>query len=142
MSVEKIVVLELLLLIVTNIIIIFRTKKNTSEQQHNTPKEVYHIGNIDSLDSIIKIIDDIIKNIFDNYQIKELSDQDNLYISDNKQIEIVAHVFNKVYHSISDNIINKLLLVYNKEYIEDMIVQKVQQVVLAYAIEVNGNYKK
>ena len=112
--------------------------KNISKRHNN----VYHIGNIDSLENILKIIDDIINNVFTNYQIMDLSNINNLYITEKLQVEIITSVFNKVYHSISDNIINKLLLVYNKEYIEDMIAQKVQQVVLQYTIEINGNYKK
>lgn len=90
----------------------------------------------------MKIIDDIIENIFSNYQMIELSKHENLYITDTMQLEIIATVFSKVYDSISDNIINKLLLVYNKEYIEDMIAQKVQQVVLTYTVNINGNYKE
>lgn len=48
----------------------------------------------------------------------------------------------EVYTSISDNIWDKLSLIYKKDHIEDIIVQKVQMLVLAYTVDINGNYKE
>lgn len=70
-----------------------------------------------------------------------LAHVNNLYINDELQQKIIKEVFETVYISISDTVIDKLSLVYNREYIDDVIAQKVQMIVLNYTIEINGNYK-
>ena len=90
----------------------------------------------------INILDKIIQETFDRYQIFNLAHLKNPYIGDDLQQKIIKEVFTDVYGSVSDNIINKLSLIYKKEHIEDIIVQKIQLIVLNYTIEINGNYKE
>lgn len=89
----------------------------------------------------INLLDKIIDSIFARYQIMNLAHVNNLYINDELQQKIIKEVFETVYISISDTVIDKLSLVYNREYIDDVIAQKVQMIVLNYTIEINGNYK-
>lgn len=58
------------------------------------------------------------------------------------QQKIIMDITTEVYTSISDNIWDKLSLIYKKDHIEDIIVQKVQMLVLAYTVDINGNYKE
>lgn len=90
----------------------------------------------------MNILDKIIQETFDRYQIFNLAHLKNPYIGDDLQQKIIKEVFTDVYGSVSDNIINKLSLIYKKEHIEDIIVQKIQLIVLNYTIEINGNYKE
>lgn len=89
----------------------------------------------------IDIVDDIIKEVFARYQIMNLSHEENLYISDKRQYKIMEDVLKLVFEAISDNIIDKLSFIYKKEYIQDLIAQKVQMIVLQFVIETNGSYR-
>lgn len=107
-----------------------------SESQNN-----YYLStmNVD-LDNINNILDKIIDQAFTRYQIMKLGYKDNLYITEEMQNNIIYELTKNVFVSISDNLVNKLSLIYKKEYIDDLIVQKIQYVVLNYVIQVNGNY--
>lgn len=89
----------------------------------------------------MEILDKIIQQDFERYQILKLGHQDNLYITEEMQQKIIMDIATDVYTSISDNIWDKLSLIYKKEHIEDIIVQKIQMLVLTYTVEINGNYK-
>lgn len=92
-----------------------------------------------SIDTL-NIIDAIIQDIFNRYQIINLSHEENLYISDKRQLQIIQEVFTMVMNAISNNILERLSLIYKKEYIEDIIAQRVQMVVLQFVIDTNGSY--
>lgn len=86
-------------------------------------------------------MDKIIQQNFERYQILKLGHKQNLYISEEMQQKMIMDISKEVYSSISDNLWNKLSLIYRKDYIEDIIVQKIQMVVLTYTVEINGNYQ-
>ena len=66
----------------------------------------------------------------------------NEYITIKKQEEIVREVFTTVYNSISPTFLEKLSIIYKQDYIEDMIAQTVQMIVISYTSEVNGAYNE
>ena len=133
-----------LLTITINTIIITHTWRVNIKQKNvqTEAQQNYYLASTPiSMDEMM-IIDKIIQETFDRYQIFNLAHLKNPYISEDLQQKIIKDVFTDVYSSISENIINKLSLVYKKEHIEDIIVQKIQMIVLNYTIEVNGNYKE
>ena len=132
-----------LITITTNTILITRTWKASIEQkrEQSRAQSSYYLAsvpiNMDELD----ILDKIIQQDFERYQILKLGHKPNLYISEEMQQQIIMDIATEVYTSISDNIWDKLSLIYRKDHIEDIIVQKIQMLVLTYTVEINGNYK-
>ena len=132
-----------LITITINTILVTRTWKASIEQKREQSKaqSSYYLAsvpiNMDELD----ILDKIIQQDFERYQILKLGHKPNLYISEEMQQQIIMDIATEVYTSISDNIWDKLSLIYRKEHIEDIIVQKIQMLVLTYTVEINGNYK-
>lgn len=132
-----------LITITANTILITRTWKASIEQKREQSKaqSSYYLAsvpiNMDELD----ILDKIIQQDFERYQILKLGHKPNLYISEEMQQQIIMDIATEVYTSISDNIWDKLSLIYRKDHIEDIIVQKIQMLVLTYTVEINGNYK-
>lgn len=89
----------------------------------------------------MNILDRIVEESFNYYQLLNLSGKDNAYINEDTQQKIIYDVLSNVLSSVSDSIISKLSLIYKKDYIEDLIARKVQLVVLDYTISINGNYR-
>ena len=89
----------------------------------------------------MNILDRIVEESFNYYQLLNLSGKDNAYINEDTQQKIIYNVLSNVLSSVSDSIISKLSLIYKKDYIEDLIARKVQLVVLDYTISINGNYR-
>lgn len=145
MNMEILVVLVLLTLITItiNTILITRTWRASIEQKREQAESIsrYNLAsipiNIDELD----ILDKIIQQAFERYQILNLGHRENLYINEELQQNIIKDLTIEIYTSISDDIWDKLALIYKKEHIEDIIVQKIQMIVLTYTIEINGHYK-
>lgn len=133
-----------LLTITTNTIIITHTWKVNIKQKaaQTEAQQNYYLASTPISMDEMNILDKIIQETFDRYQIFNLAHLKNPYIGDDLQQKIIKEVFTDVYGSVSDNIINKLSLIYKKEHIEDIIVQKIQLIVLNYTIEINGNYKE
>ena len=90
----------------------------------------------------IKILDDIIDDEFTQYQIMYLAYQPDLYINPDIQKKIISEILESVLLKISDDLLDRLSLYYKKEYLGDIIFNKIKLVVINYTIEVNGNYKK
>lgn len=132
-----------LITITINTILITRTWRASIEQKREQAESIsrYNLAsipiNIDELD----ILDKIIQQAFERYQILNLGHRENLYINEELQQNIIKDLTIEIYTSISDDIWDKLALIYKKEHIEDIIVQKIQMIVLTYTIEINGHYK-
>ena len=146
MNMEILVALVLLTLITitANTILVTRTWKASIEQKRDQSKaqSSYYLASLPINLNELEILDKIIQQNFERYQILKLSHKDNLYITEEMQQKIIMDITTEVYTSISDNIWDKLSLIYKKEHIEDIIVQKVQMLVLAYTVDINGNYKE
>lgn len=145
MNMEILVALVLLTLITitANTILVTRTWRASIEQKREQSKaqSSYYLASLPINLNELKILDKIIQQDFERYQILKLGHQDNLYITEEMQQKIIMDIATEVYTSISDNIWDKLSLIYKKEHIEDIIVQKIQMLVLTYTVEINGNYK-
>lgn len=145
MNMEILVALVLLTLITitANTILVTRTWRASIEQKREQSKaqSSYYLASLPINLNELEILDKIIQQDFERYQILKLGHQDNLYITEEMQQKIIMDIATDVYTSISDNIWDKLSLIYKKEHIEDIIVQKIQMLVLTYTVEINGNYK-
>ena len=143
MEILVVLVLLTLITITINTILITRTWRASIEQKREQAESIsrYNLAsipiNIDELD----ILDKIIQQAFERYQILNLGHRENLYINEELQQNIIKDLTIEIYTSISDDIWDKLALIYKKEHIEDIIVQKIQMIVLTYTIEINGHYK-
>ena len=146
MNMEILVALVLLTLITitANTILVTRTWRASIEQKREQSKaqSSYYLASLPINLNELEILDKIIQQNFERYQILKLSHKDNLYITEEMQQKIIMDITTEVYTSISDNIWDKLSLIYKKDHIEDIIVQKVQMLVLAYTVDINGNYKE
>lgn len=136
-------VLLTLITITVNTILVTRTWRASIEQKREQSKaqSSYYLASLPINLNELEILDKIIQQDFERYQILKLGHQDNLYITEEMQQKIIMDIATDVYTSISDNIWDKLSLIYKKEHIEDIIVQKIQMLVLTYTVEINGNYK-
>lgn len=133
-----------LTVITANTILVTRTWRASIEQKREQSKaqSSYYLASLPINLNELEILDKIIQQNFERYQILKLSHKDNLYITEEMQQKIIMDITTEVYTSISDNIWDKLSLIYKKDHIEDIIVQKVQMLVLAYTVDINGNYKE
>ena len=99
--------------------------------------------NIDISDNMnLDMIDNLIDESVASYKIMKLEYQDDLYISEDIQNEMIECVLRDTLNKISPLVFDKLSLLYNKETVEDMILRKIKYIVMEYTIEVNGTYKK
>lgn len=112
-----------------------KTEQTIAQQKYYIATTPVDMGNLELLDTIIA-------DIFGRYEILTLSRKDNLYITDEMEQEMIRDIFTAVYTNISDDLIDKLTLIYKRSYIDDIIAQKVQMVIINYKINVNGNYKE
>ena len=133
----------MLLVLVTGITIIaiilnkvYKKKLEQGEAQYK-----YYIASMPIPMDDLAILDKLITDEFDRYQIMKLAHKQNLYITEAIQTNMIREIFVNVYSSLSDDLVNKLCIIYKKQHLEDLIIQKIQMVVLNYTIEVNGNYK-
>ena len=131
------------MVITANTILVTRTWRASIEQKREQSKaqSSYYLASLPINLNELEILDKIIQQDFERYQILKLGHQDNLYITEEMQQKIIMDIATEVYTSISDNVWDKLSLIYKKEHIEDIIVQKIQMLVLTYTVEINGNYK-
>ena len=115
-------------------------KNRLLESQRN-----YYLSNTVLDKASTTIIDEIIDDVATQYELLNFSVQDSqgkLYITEEMQNKMIEEVFTTVYTAISPVAMDKLLLVFSREYLEDMIAKKVQLTVLNYSIEVNGSYRQ
>lgn len=132
-----------LITITINTILVTRTWRASIEQKREQSKaqSSYYLASVPINMNELDILDKIIQQDFERYQILKLGHKPNLYITESMQQKIIMDIATEVYSSISDNIWDKLSLIYKKDHIEDIIVQKIQMLVLSYTVEINGNYK-
>lgn len=132
-----------LVTITINTAIITHTWRVSIEQKREQAKiqEQYYLSSMDVKVEDIDILDKIIDQAFVRYQILKLGHLNNLYITEEMEQKMIFELTKTVMETVSDNIINKLSLIYKKNYIDDIIVQKIQYIVMQFVIDINGNYK-
>lgn len=129
--------------ITINTIIITHTWKASINQKKEQSKiqEQYYLSSMEVKVDDLNILDKIIEQAFTRYQILKLGHLENLYITEEMQYNMIFELSKTVLETVSDNIINKLSLIYKKDYLEDIIVQKIQYIVMQFVIDINGNYR-
>jgi len=123
------------LLIITNKLEKYLENKN--RQRTLEMNMSYHIDEQD-----INIIDNIVKESFDSYIFRNMEKMDTMYIKSDLQNEMVIETMKIVLLHMSPLLKTKLSYIYDPEYIDNIILQKVQVVVVDYCIGVNGNYNE
>ena len=137
------ITLAILVTITINTIIITHTWKASINQKKEQSKiqEQYYLSSMEVKVDDLNILDKIIEQAFTRYQILKLGHLENLYITEEMQYNMIFELSKTVLETVSDNIINKLSLIYKKDYLEDIIVQKIQYIVMQFVIDINGNYR-
>lgn len=131
-----------LLIITINTIIITHTWMVSIEQkrEQSINQSNYYLSSIPINLKEFDLLDSIIQETFNRYEILNLAHKQNLYITEAMQSKIISDITKEIFYGLSDNIFDKLSLIYKRDHIEDIIVQKIQMIVLNYTIETNGNY--
>ena len=94
--------------------------------------------NSDAENTVVSKLDTLIKNIFDDYVLFNISLNDNFLILEDTEKKITNEISTKVLESISDNLLQLLEIYYRKEKIADLITSKVYVLVFQFLL----NYKK
>lgn len=89
-------------------------------------------------DSDLLLIDHLIEESFNRYCFLNYDKANKEYITSQIQEEMMQETLRMTLQRISPIYLNKLGFIYNKEYIEDIIFEKIQVVVIDYCVEVNG----
>ena len=87
--------------------------------------------------SIPQILDTIITDAFQDYQIMELFPRNEPYITDDREKEIRSGLIEKVANRLSPMSLDKISLFYNIHKIDEIIADKVYIIVMNYVIEHN-----
>lgn len=87
--------------------------------------------------SIPQILDTIITDAFQDYQIMELFPRNEPYITDDREKEIRSGLIEKVANRLSPMALDKISLFYNIHKIDEIIADKVYIIVMNYVIEHN-----
>lgn len=115
----------------------------------NVNKELEYKRNINTVlsnlnykvsDDDMTILDKIIEEERDKYILLKFEFQNNLYIKEDMQNEMIRIILTKVMERISPIVYEKLKYIYNQNVLEDIICEKVKFSVMDYAIKVNGGY--
>lgn len=91
-------------------------------------------------DDDMTVLDKLIEEERDKYVLLKFEFQNNLYIKEDMQNEMIKNILTKVMERISPIIYEKLKYIYNQDVLEDIICEKVKFSVMDYAIKVNGGY--
>lgn len=140
MVLELCIVVAVLIIYTATLFFIYFHKSMEVKEKELEVEKIKTVSNqtIDLND--VNILDQIIQEAFAEYKIFELDHEEDLYINEERMSLILTDVLAAVLNRISDNLRDKLALVYNKDYIEDIIFRKIEMVVLDYCISINGNY--
>lgn len=108
----------------------FRRKNDIEQLQMNLDFKID--------DSDLSLIDHLIEESFNRYCFLNYDKANKEYITSQIQEEMMQETLRMTLQRISPIYLNKLGFIYNKEYIEDIIFEKIQVVVIDYCVEVNG----
>lgn len=115
----------------------------------NVNKELEYKRNVNTVlsnlnykvsDDDMTILDKIIEEERDKYVLLKFEFQNNLYIKEDMQNEMIRIILTKVMERISPIVYEKLKYIYNQNVLEDIICEKVKFSVMDYAIKINGGY--
>lgn len=143
MTIEMIVELQKLLILVIILIVLILVFKTINNLIKVYSKKI-DIDETNSMlntaldTSILDILDKMIIESADKYKVFNIEFKDVPYITDDIQNEMIRNILSDVLHSISPYMRKKLYCVYDQKYIENVILEKIQVIVLDYTLEING----
>ena len=90
--------------------------------------------------SCVELLDGIIKDIFDEYILMNISlnSEKNMYINSDTEIQICREVSDKVIETLSVTLLQKLSAVYSMEIIPEIISKKVYFMTTEYVVNNNS----
>lgn len=140
LQIEQLIILVIILIAM---ILVFKTINNLIAvySKKIDIEETNIILNTELDTSILDTLDNMINDSATKYKIFKIEFKDVPYISDDIQEEMIHYILSDVLHSISPYMKKKLYCVYDKKYIENLILEKIQILVLDYTMEINGTLK-
>lgn len=137
MRIENILLIILLLAIAVICTTFVISYKKIKEAELNIAK--YEINTRSTIDaSIPAVLNLIIEDCFNDYQVMILAPKDELYISDDREREIRSDLVNKVTERLSTEAVQKLSQFYNIKNIGNIIADKIYITVMNYVVTHNS----
>lgn len=105
-------------------------------------KEEERLFNLDinKLTSDMLFIDSLIEDAVLNYRILNIDHNEDFYMSQRAETEMITEVLKNVLSKISPMIYKKLHILYDDSTLEDIIYKKISISVLEVKLEINGSY--
>lgn len=143
MTIEMIIELQKVLILVIILIVLvmgFRTINNLIKvySKKIDIDETNSMLNTALDTSILDTLDKMIIESADKYKVFNIEFKDVPYITDDIQKEMIRNILSDIFHSMSPYMKKKLYCIYDQKYIENIILEKVQVIVLDYTLEING----
>lgn len=129
--------LVIILVLVIQIPRILNRWIDTYAKKVNT-EEYNLLMNTDMGDVTLDIIDKFIDASLSKYKLLNIECMNTPYITDEIQRDMIESTLADVLKSMSYYTKKKLYFVYNKDYIDDLILERIQMQVLDYTVLVNG----
>ena len=92
-------------------------------------------------DSDFELLDRLIQENLAQYRVLKLENIQKLYITEDIQKKIFEYVLRETKYQMSPIYVQRLSYIYNKDRLDDIIVQKITMNRLEYTVEVNGNIR-
>ena len=92
-------------------------------------------------DSDFELLDRLIQENLAQYRVLKLENIQKLYITEDIQKKIFEYVLRETKYQMSPIYVQRLSYIYNKDRLDDIIVQKINMNILEYTVEVNGNIR-
>lgn len=118
-------------------IIVSKLEKYLKEKNTQKALEMNMNYRIDEND--LKVIDNIVEESFKTYIFQNMEQVDTSYIKSDLQNEMVVETLKLALLHISPLLRSKLTYIYDPDYLDSIILQKVQMAVVDYCIGINGN---
>lgn len=124
-------------IIVFLIIAVSKLEKYLKEKNTQKALEMNMNYRIDEND--LKVIDNIVEESFKTYIFQNMEQVDTSYIKSDLQNKMVVETLKLALLHISPLLRSKLTYIYDPDYLDSIILQKVQMAVVDYCIGINGN---
>ena len=108
-------------------------------KEKNTQKAIEMNMNYRIDENDLKVIDNIVEESFKTYIFQNMEKMDTSYIKSDLQNEMVVETLKLALLHISPLLRSKLTYIYDPDYLDSIILQKVQMAVVDYCIGINGN---
>ena len=127
------------LLLVTVIFVLLKVNKTINEKlKMDTMRFNFEI---ELKEEDFLILDNLIQENLAQYCVLKIENMDKLYITEDMQNKMFEYILRQVMYQLSPMYLQKLYYMYNKDKIDEVITQKINQAILAYSVEVNSNYR-